>query len=272
MFRRLFRDRAFIAALAAFLLIGGHLISRAAGSAQDRHAAMLDVSPECHTAASSPVNDRRLLPRAPDEFLLSVDLAKTRAIGPALPGSPVPVAVEEFEAALAGGNGQSPAVRLESINRYIAGLQRAQGLMPAFEASERSQSVVAELSAAAPAQAFTLHARRGALRERAGAGDAALDAYGEALLIDLQGAATDERVLVRWRRAALLQGHEKASAIDTLAEAAGLMRAQVTLPNCRTERRASLVWELARLYESLGLEREAGALRDGLARRRGDAN
>ncbi len=267
MFTRLIRDRAFIAALVLFALLGGHLAVRTFGSAQDRYDATLDASPECHAVASSPVHDRRLLPVAPDEFLRSVDLAKTGAAGSA---SPDMVGVEEFEAALMGGGAQPPAARLESIDRHIAGLERTLGLMPAYAASERSQSVVAELAAAAPAQAFTLHARRGALRERVGAGDAALDAYGEALLLDLRGAATDERVLVRWRRAALLQGREKAAAIDTLAEAAGLMRAQVTLPNCMTERRASQVWELARLYDRLGLEREAAALRDGMARRRGD--
>ncbi len=266
MFRRLLRDRAFLAGLVAFLLIGGHLLAEAGIADRDRQASMFDFSAECQAGALALLDDRRLLPEAPEDFLRSVDLAKT---WPQSPGSApaAPVAEEAYEAILAGRDGQSPPTRLDVIDRHITGLEHRQGMLAAYAASERASPVVADLSVAAPGPAFALHARRGALRERAGSQHGAFDAYQEALALDSSDAATDARVFVRWRTAALLQGQAKAAAIDTLAEAAGLMNAQIALPNCMTERRASLVWEMARLYERLDMPREAADLRDGLALR-----
>ncbi len=274
MFRRLSRDRAFVAALALFVVLAGHLIAQATGGTDgDRQATAVDFSPECRAKATSLLNDKQILPEAPETFLRSVDLAPGRP-GTVEPGLVIATAEPrqaisdgDFEAALADWNGQPPSVRLDAIDRYITGLEQDTGFLQAYGASERSRPVVDALSGLAPEQAFTLHVRRGALRERAGASRAAVEAYRTALLLEPAGAATDERVFVRWRTAALLQGQTKAAATDALAEAAGLMNAQMALPDCLTERRASLVWALSRLYEELGLEQEADAVRDGLALR-----
>ncbi len=271
MFRRLFRDRSFLAALALFALVGGHLVAGVA--ARDRQESTLDHSPECHVAATALLDDRRMLPAAPAAFLQTVDPAMVEPVAPVsgpypIETDPIPrVTRHEFEAALAGPADRSPSARLEAIERYIADLERVEGLLPAYGALERSRPVIEDLSPLEPVRAFALHARLGVFRERVGADRAAVDAYRSALRLEPAGAVTDERVFVRWRTAALIQGRAKAAAIDALAEASGLMNAQIALPGCITERRASLVWEMSRLYEALGLRREAGALRDGLALR-----